>query len=260
MGLPETEGSKQPSLKSEQAGVDRLNSRQSVRRLFPIGLLAMASLLSGCTAIGFGLGHRVDHANEDRARTALANIARGTIITLHMRDGSRAHGWFLALIEPDTASYASFYREWVQSTDSAALMPIPGERVRLNGHSFEIEGAFRGLSPAGVRLKPDGSGSSHVVSFEKFEALTDASNQPYSSYSLLQLLQTRSVPTGTLVEFHRETKTGSLAEYDLDGIRETVAWDDVMRADISKPAYWTAVLTTVGVFIDVWLLHFHGVF
>ena len=225
-----------------------------------LAVLAISLSLCGCSAIGFGLGFRLDHANADRARTALASIPRGTIITLHMRDGSRAHGWFLALIEPDTASYASFYREWVQSTDSATLMPTPGERVRLNGHSLVVEGAFRGLSPAGVRLKPDGAGSSQVVRFENFEALTDASNRPYSSHSLLQLLQTRSVPTGTFVEFYRESKTGTLADYDLDGIRETVAWDDVMRADISKPAYWTAVLTTIGVFIDVWLMHANGWF
>ena len=229
-----------------------------MRRLPAIALLAATLLLCGCSAIGFGVGYGLDHANKDRTRTALANTARGTIITLHMRDGGRVRGWFLALVEPDTASYESFYRDWVHSTDSAALMPVPGERVRLNGHLFEMEGTFRGLSPAGVRIKPDGKGSNHVVRFEKFEALTDASNQPYSSYSLLQLIQTRSVPTGTLVEFQDETNLGTMVEFAFDGPRATVPWDDVIRADISSPGYWKAVLTTIGVFIDIWVLHNNG--
>ena len=250
-----------PGRFASTGGSERSDRRSSVRwrRWFTAAAaLALASLLTSCTAIGFGLGFALDRSQRDETRTAVAKVLRGGLITLHMRDGSEIRGWFRTLIEPDTASYAAIHNDWALATDSAALIPVPGERVKLSGGLSAMEGAFRGLSPAGVRLKRDGAGSSHVVRFGEFKKLTDASNRTFTSHSLEGLLQTRSVPTGTLVEFQRQVQSSSLAEFDEFGRRERVAWDDVVSVDAPTSYHWRLILTTIGVGLDIWVIFLWG--
>jgi hypothetical protein len=213
-----------------------LNFRWSLRTLFVTALLAVALPLSGCTVIGFGIGAAIDVSAKDKTRSVVAHTRPGTILALHMRDGSRLPGRFLALIEPDSASYANLHREWADTATSPGLLPAPGERVTLSGPSLALTGTFHGLSPAGVRVRPDGAATARTVRFRDFESLTGFEGKSYASKYLAVMVQTGMVPTGTAMDLLLEVRSSSLTTFDHDGPSRRVAWDDVSRVDAPSPS------------------------
>jgi hypothetical protein len=70
------------------------------RRLLPsIALVALAVLVSssltGCTAIGFGVGAMVDSTVGKGSANRLVTVRPGTSVTIWLNDGRRLHGRFL---------------------------------------------------------------------------------------------------------------------------------------------------------------------
>jgi len=68
-------------------------------RLAPLVLVLLCALTSiqvtGCTAIGFGIGSLTDMSSGKRTPDRLAAVQTGTRITLWLRDGRKLHGRFL---------------------------------------------------------------------------------------------------------------------------------------------------------------------
>jgi hypothetical protein len=71
----------------------------SGHRLVPLALVVLCALtsiqLTGCTAIGFGVGALSDMSNGKRTPDRLDTMRTGTGITLWLRDGRKLHGRFL---------------------------------------------------------------------------------------------------------------------------------------------------------------------
>ena len=69
------------------------------RRLAPLGLVLLCALtsipLTGCTAIGFGIGALTDMSNGKRAPEKLGPIRSGTQITVWLRDGHKLDGQYM---------------------------------------------------------------------------------------------------------------------------------------------------------------------
>ena len=230
---------------------ESLNFRWIVRSLSVVALLATTLPLSGCTAIGFGIGAAMDTAAKDRTRCVVAHVRPGTILTLHMRDGSRLPGRFRELIEPDSASYANRHREWADTAASPGLVPAQGARVTLSGHSLTLAGTFQGLSPAGVRVLPDSAATVRTVGFHDFESLTALEGQSHPSKHLEVMVQTGMVPTGTVVDLLLEVRSSSLTMFDLKGPGREVAWDDVVRVDAPAPSSGKVLGLVLGLTIDI---------
>ena len=80
-------------------------------RLAPLALtslIALASIqLSGCTAIGFGIGALVDAPNGKGPPGRLTGVSTGTLVTLSLHDGRKLQGRVLG------------------STDSLSEVPPP---------------------------------------------------------------------------------------------------------------------------------------
>lgn len=68
-------------------------------RLVPLALVVLCALtsiqLTGCTAIGFGIGALSDMSNGKRTPDRLDTMRTGTGITLWLRDGRKLRGRFL---------------------------------------------------------------------------------------------------------------------------------------------------------------------
>ena len=83
------------------------------RRLILLALIVSGALtsihLTGCTAIGFGVGAMVDSANGKQTAGGLSRVRTGTDITMWLRDGRKLHGQFLG------------------SRDSLSETPLPTE-------------------------------------------------------------------------------------------------------------------------------------
>jgi hypothetical protein len=230
---------------------ESLNPRWIVRSLRVVALLAVALPLSGCTAIGFGIGAGFDLSAKDKTRCVVAHVRPGTILTLHMRDGSRSHGTLRALIEPDSASYANRHREWADTTASPGLLPAPGERVTLIGRSLALTGTFLGLSPAGVRVRPDSAAAARTVRFRDFESLTALEGKSHASKYLEVMVQMGMVPTGTAVDLLLEVRSSSLTMFDLKGPSRQVAWDDVARVEAPTPSTGKWLGLVLGLTVDI---------
>jgi len=221
------------------------------RSLRVLVLLAVSLPLGGCTVIGFGIGAAFDVSAKDKTRCVVSHMRPGTILTLHMRDGSRFPGRFRALIEPDSASYANRHREWADTVASPGLLPAPGTRVTLSGHSLALTGAFLGLSPAGVRVRPDSVVAARTVRFRDFESLAAPEGQMHASRYLELMVQTGSVPTGTAVDLLLEVRSSSLTLFDLNGPSRQVAWDDVARVDAPAPSNGKVLGLVLGLTVDI---------
>ena len=52
-------------------------------------------VLTGCTAVGFGIGALSDMNNGKQSVGAFANVRTGTDVTMWLRDGRKLHGQFL---------------------------------------------------------------------------------------------------------------------------------------------------------------------
>jgi len=230
---------------------ESLNFRCVVRSLSVVALLATTLSLSGCTAIGFGIGAAFDTAAKDRTRGVVAHVRPGTILTLHMIDGSRLHGRFRELIEPDSASYANRHREWADTAASPGLVPPPGAHVSLSGRSLAMTGTFQGLSPAGVRIQPDSAATARTVPFRDFESLTALEDQSHPSKYLEVMVPTGMVPTGTAVDLLLEVRSSSLTMFDLKGPSRQVAWDDIARVDAPVPSSGKVLGMVLGLTFDI---------
>jgi len=227
------------------------NSRWIARSLRVLVLLAVSLPLGGCTVIGFGIGAAFDVSAKDKTRCVVAHMRPGTILTLHMRDGSRLPGRFRALIEPDSAGYANRHREWADTAASPGLLPALGTRVTLSGHSLALTGTFLGLSPAGVRVRPDSAAAARTVRFRDFESLTVLEGQSSASKYLELMVQSGRVPTGTAVDLLLEVRSSSLTMFDLNGPSRQVAWDDVARVDAPAPSNGKVLGLVLGLAVDI---------
>ena len=230
---------------------ESLNPWWIVRSLRVVALLAVALPLGGCTAIGFGIGAAFDVSAKDKTRCVVAHTQPGTVLTFHMRDGSRLHGRFRALLEPDSASYANRHREWADTAASPGLLPAPGARVTLSGRSLALTGTFLGLSPAGVRVWPDSAAAARTVRFRDFESLTAVEGRPNASKYLELMVQMGSVPTGTVVDLLLEVRSSSITLFDLKGPGRQVAWDDIARVDAPTPSGGKALGLVLGLTFDI---------
>ena len=69
------------------------------RRLASLALVVLGALISiqltGCTAIGFGIGALTDRANGKGTANRLVTVHTGTSVTMWLRDGRRLDGRFL---------------------------------------------------------------------------------------------------------------------------------------------------------------------
>ena len=88
-------------------------------RIFSLALLILWTLatiqITGCAAIGFGVGTLVDMSNGKGPANRLATVHTGRRVTLWLRDGRRLHGQFLGS------------RDSLSETPSP-VRPIGGER------------------------------------------------------------------------------------------------------------------------------------
>lgn len=68
-------------------------------RSFPFAPVALGTLatllLTGCTAVGFGVGALSDMSSGKQTVGGLANVRTGTSVTMWLRDGRKLHGQFL---------------------------------------------------------------------------------------------------------------------------------------------------------------------
>lgn len=229
-----------------------------MRRVHAYWCWAAAAILglgvSGCTAVGFGLGAMADSAVKDKSRTLVARVPRGQQITLHMRDGTSFRCKMLWLEEPDAATYAARYAEWRQSNHDSGLIPRPGERVKLSGGHRSFEGSFQGLAPAGVRIADSPTAEAAMVPFKDFHTLVDERGGSSTSHLLAEHVLMGRVPTGTTVTFTRvDGSGGTPGRANSDGTG-SVPWDDVMRVDGPAGRTWKTALAMVGVVADIMLL------
>jgi hypothetical protein len=226
-----------------------------MRRVDAYWCWAAAAILalgvSGCTAIGFGLGGMVDSAVKDKSRTVVANAHRGDKLTLHMRDGNVIRCKLLWLEEPDATTYAARYADWRKSDSTSDLIPRPGERVKLSGGKRAIEGGFQGLAPAGVRIQTAGTTPAALVPFKDFKTLVDERGRPSTSHVLEDHVLMGRVPTGTTVTFtHLEGSVGTAGSANGAGT-SSVPWDDVLSVDGPAGRTWKTTGMVMGIFADI---------
>ena len=109
------------------------------RRLVPLAFLLLCTLtsfsLTGCTAIGFGVGALVDMSNGKRAPDNLGPIRTGTDVTVWLRDGRKLDGQYMgrrdALSRDSTATPAS-------SGDSTVAPARPSLLLATNNGTRQI--------------------------------------------------------------------------------------------------------------------------
>jgi hypothetical protein len=229
-----------------------------MRRIDAYWCWAAAAILalgvSGCTAVGFGLGAAVDSAVKDKSRTLVTHAPRGQQITLHMRNGTSFKCKMLWLEEPDAATYAARHAEWQGSVPDSGLIPRPGEHVKLSGGHRSIEGSFQGLAPAGVRIADSPTATAALVPFDHFKTLVDERGRPSTSHVLAEHVLMGRVPTGTRVTFTRVDVSGATpVGMNSDGTG-SVPWDDVMRVDGPAGRTWKTGGAMVGFVVDIMLL------
>ena len=229
-----------------------------MRRIHAHWCWAAAAILalgvSGCTAIGFGLGAMADSAVKDKSRTLVTHTARGQQLTLHMRDGTSFRCKMLWLEEPDAAAYATRYAEWRRSVPDSGLIPRPGERVKLSGGHRSFEGSFQGLAPAGVRIADSPTAAAAIVPFRDFQTLVDERGRPSTSHLLAEHVLMGRVPTGTRVTFTRlDGSGGTPVSASTDGTG-SVPWDDVVRVDGPARRTWKTAGTVMGVIADLMIV------
>jgi hypothetical protein len=105
-------------------------------RLISLALVILWALtsiqLTGCTAIGFGVGALADMSSGKRSADRLVTVHTGTRVTLWLRDGRKLHGQYMG--SRDSLS------------ESPALeRPIGGERSMARPGTVLLLGTSHGI-------------------------------------------------------------------------------------------------------------------
>jgi hypothetical protein len=174
--------------------------------------IALSVALSGCTAVGFGVGTLVDHKRPPKAkpvaRSEVDTLVVGEAIELQLWDGTRLSGKYQGLQWERADAYAPRYEAARAKLAPDAAVPAlgPGARVVVTSGGTAT-GEFLGLGAGVVRFVERGAEVS--IRLDRVLTLADAAGRSVSGAALAELVAARRLPT--LAALTIEGKAGNRA-------------------------------------------------
>ena len=220
-------------------------------------LLPMVISISGCTAIGYAIGHAVDHGKPGRVLPAAdALVVRpGAAVTLELAGHRSLAGLYLGRGRVGDDAYRDMWESWRAAHGGPAL----GDTVQLERESGALSLVFRGFAFRAVELRTlDGKQGEHMA-FRSFRALragdwsmpTD-SLEAMNARGELPTHEALRIATGTRrqIEAARWGSPGLLAAPALPDT-VLVPYDDVRHLLLPAPRTATKVGVVVGLTADM---------
>jgi hypothetical protein len=187
-------------------------------------LTCLAVSLTGCTAIGIGVGKMVDNSNAQFHRVSWSDtrsVPSGREVQVTLTSGDTLSGQFKGLRSLPPDSYRYLYESARVRVSGDSVLPRLGEFVSVFGESGpRVGGVFRGIEAEALALRRSDDESISYLRLSNAAQLQGSHGESYDLTRLRALASARALPSDR--EFTLES-AGQTRRIPLEQIQEVYA-------------------------------------